>query len=303
MRFSFLIILYFFVTLCNAQSPTDAELMSRQQTCTALLNSRESWSQYWEGSLFRSNGNIGKLKNNTYAGMIAYGVANKLNIIVSSALINKSTTQGTVAGNKGIQDLALHLKYNLGDLKMGSIELKSFLVVGGSIPATNYNEDGGPTSIGLGCSEYYGRFIADITHSSGVFLRPSFAYHNRTNATLERTYYYDSRGHYSSKIDIPNQTVLVLNFGVRLLNKTLRAETSYAIINTIGGSDLRRNEAPIANGNMDATKGGFFIKYDPNFGKGFGVILSADKILSGSNVGKSTSYTIGLNYRFGGVKA
>lgn len=297
MKFILFITCVFTSLLSFGQSPTDAEMMNKKEVCIATTYSRENWTQYWESTLLRENGNIGKLNRSVITPMVAYGILNKINFIVGASHLNANTSQGTVAGNKGMQDLGIHLKYNFFDYKSSSLLFKSFLVLGGGLPLSKYNEDAGPTSLGLGCSEVNSRLILDFSHASGVFIRPAFAYHKRGTSTLERSYYYNEKGYNSEFIDIPNQTVASITFGARLFNKSLRIESTYLKINTIGGSEIRRNEMPLANANMDASKIVGFLKYDPSFGKNFGFMLGYEQILKGQNVGKSKVISFGINYR------
>jgi hypothetical protein len=283
----------------KAQSPTDAELMGSNQSCIAAFYTHDAWSQYWESTLLRSNGNIGTLNRNIVSAMYVYGISDRFNLLTNASYHDVSTTQGTVAGNKGLQDLGLHMKYKF--LELGSkLKIKSFAVLGASIPLTNYNEDAGPTSIGLGCGEINARWTTEFNYNNGLFFRPSLAYHKRGSATIERSYYYDDEGgHNSSYLNVPNQSVINLTVGSRFIQQTLRVEASLLTVNSIGGTEIRRNEMPLANANMDINKVALFLKFDPHFAKGFGIILNAEKVLSGQNVGKSNAYMVGLNYRFG----
>ncbi|MGB4846752.1 MAG: transporter, partial [Saprospiraceae bacterium] len=53
--FSFLLLLTCIASV-NAQTPTDATLMTKGQICLAAIYSHDSWDEYWEGTLLRSNG-------------------------------------------------------------------------------------------------------------------------------------------------------------------------------------------------------------------------------------------------------
>ncbi|MFM2394529.1 MAG: hypothetical protein RLZZ546_2511 [Bacteroidota bacterium] len=297
MRFLFLFLFWIITIRSYSQSPTDAELMLKSEFCIAAMYHNENWIQYWESTLLRENGNIGQLQKSSITPVLVYGLSNGMNVILGVNYIDAQTTQGTVIGNRGMQDIGMHIKYNFFNVEATSFALKNFVVVGGSLPISSYNEDAGPTSIGLGCSEIYSRWILDLSHNSGLFIRPAFAYHKRGSSTLDRYYYYDNKGYNSQFINIPNQTVSSLTLGVRLIDKTLRIETSLSKINTLGGSEIRRHDMPLANANMDATKWNAFLKFDPSFAKNFGFMLGYDQILNGQNVGKSTSIMIGINYR------
>ena len=79
---------------------------------------------------------------------------------------------------------------------------------------------------------------------------------------------------------------------------TTRVELQYNVINTQGGVDIRRNDAPFLTSNMDQTQIGAMIQQRMPFHKNLGIILMAAHTLSGRNVGKSNSFGIGLLYQF-----
>ncbi len=297
-----LILLYTSKIISWAQSPTDAEFMPKASICTAVLFTNDNWKKYWESNLYRENGNIGTLTKKTIMPMLAYGLTDDIVVNVSLPFIDASSSQGTLKGNFGFQDLGLSVKAKVFKKTFGGFDFSTVAIIGGSLPATNYNEDYGPLSLGLGCSEVNGRLMLELSHKSGLYFRPQMSYHHRTLATLERSFYYADKAYYSNQIDVPNMTFSTLALGARLFNKKLRLEAAYNKMNTISGAEIRRNEMPLANTNMDAESINFFIQYYPSFAPNAGVIVSSGKVLNGQNVGKSTFYTLGLNYQFSIIK-
>jgi hypothetical protein len=298
MKPHFLILIFFIGKSIFAQSSTDADLMLKSQWCTAVIIDNNSWSKYWENNLLRENGNIGTFSNQSTTFMTAYGISDKINAIISLPYIKTSSTQGTTLPDNGIQDLSLSLKAKILKTSLKSFTMSTYVVAGTSLPMQHYNNDNGPFSLGLGCYEVNARLMLDLVHSSGLYLRPQFSYHHRSTANLERSFYYSNTHYYSQSINVPNMTMAQINLGARLLNNALRTEISYGKMNTLGGTDIRRQEAPLASGNMDASNVNFFAYYHPKFWKGLGFLISSGKVLDGKNVGKSFHYGAGITYQF-----
>jgi hypothetical protein len=298
-HFTYFLFMLCFVKLGFAQSPTDAEFMPKNNICIAAMYGHDAWNKYWESTLFRENGNIGTLTKQSFTPMIAYGLSDKIVINVGLPYVKSSASQGTIEGNDGFQDLSLSLKSKFFQSNFSSFEFSTIGVLAGSIPVTNYNEDYGPLSIGLGAKEVNARLMLELLHNSGFYLRPQFSYHLRDVASIERSYYYNEGGFYSDKIDVPNMTMTTIAMGAKLLDKKLRGEIAYNIMATQGGAEIRRHEAPLASSNMDAHSANFFIQYYPSFVNNVSIILAGGKVLSGQNVGKSTFYNFGLTYQFG----
>jgi hypothetical protein len=303
MRYCLLLVVFFLSkSLSLAQSPSDAEFMPKGNICIAAMYGHDSWNKYWESTLFRENGNIGTLTKKSISPMIAYGLNDDIVIAASLPFIDASASQGSLIGINGFQDVGLSMKAKVIKKSTGSFDFSTIIIVGGSIPVSNYNEDYGPLSLGLGSNEVNGRLMLEFVHKSGIYLRPQLSYHHRTVATLERTYYYSDKGYYSDKIDVPDMSLGSIVLGARLFNKKLRMEAAYNRMNTIGGTEIRRNEAPLASGNMDAQSFNFFIQIYPSFLKNAGIIISGGKAIKGQNVGKSTFYSFGFTYQFGLIK-
>lgn len=298
-HFTYLLFIFCIAKLGLAQSPTDAEFMPKNNICIAAMYGHDAWNKYWESTLFRENGNIGTLTKQSFTPMIAYGLSDKMVINVGLPYIKSATSQGTIEGYSGFQDLSLSLKSKFFHTAFSSFEFSTIGVIGGSAPVSNYNEDFGPLSIGLGAREANARLMLELVHSTGLYIRPQFSYHLRDVAHIERSYYYTDNGYYSDKLDVPNMTLATVALGVKLLDKKLRGEVAYNIMSTQGGSEIRRHEAPLANSNMDAHSANFFIQYYPGFIDNISIILAGGKVLSGQNVGKSTFYNFGLTYQFG----
>jgi len=76
----------------SAQTIEDSVMMRKNSLCTAVLYSHDRWESYWEGPLKRVNGNIGKVTTQSVAGMVDYGVTDRLNVIASLPYDRAATT-------------------------------------------------------------------------------------------------------------------------------------------------------------------------------------------------------------------
>ena len=66
----------------KAQTDMDAIMMGKKQLCIGPMYTYSSWKNYWEGKVKRDNPNLGTVSTRTYALMGAYGVNDRLNLVV-----------------------------------------------------------------------------------------------------------------------------------------------------------------------------------------------------------------------------
>ena len=150
------------------QTPVDALLMPKGTACAVVQHSSSSWENYWEGTLKRDNGNIGKFTMQSTAVMGAVGIlSNRFNLIAMLPYISTSATAGTMAGQKGIQDLSVWGKYKIAEVQTKNGAFAVFGVLGASSPLTSYVPDMQPFSIGLGAKSASGKVILNYTANSG----------------------------------------------------------------------------------------------------------------------------------------
>ena len=67
-----------------AQTIEDGIMMGRRQLCAGYMYTNDSWSEYWEGSRLRNNGNIGTLTTESHSIYSIYGVTDKWNELRTS---------------------------------------------------------------------------------------------------------------------------------------------------------------------------------------------------------------------------
>ena len=174
----------------SAQTPNDALMMGKGQICIALPYAQESWTNYWEADLKRSNANLGKVSTKAIMPQFALGLFDNLNILGGVNYISTAASQGTLRGHSGLQDVSILLKYKPLSIKLNEHELAGFIVAGFSTPISNYYPDYMPLAIGAGTTNGSIRGILNFKTKSGIYATLNSGYTSRSNITLDRTFYY-----------------------------------------------------------------------------------------------------------------
>jgi hypothetical protein len=288
-----------FGSYLKAQSPTDAIMMEKGKVCLAAIYSHDTWGEYWEGTLKRSNGNIGTLTRQTVMPMFALGIANRINFLAALPWVKTKASAGQVNGASGLQDWGFWLKGAALDWKAGPGKLTAHAVAGLTGPVTNYLPDFMPFSLGLGCLEGSLRGVLQYQLDKGLYTRGLAGYHLRGHSEIERDYYYTTHGVYSNQVDMPNAVTYGATIGSWLIKNSLKIEVTFDGLKTLGGFDIRREDAGFPSNKMNFTRLGGLIQYYPPLGKGLGVLVSGGQVLSGRNVGQSRVISGGITYQFG----
>ena len=275
----------------HAQMPHDAIYMPKKTACLAVTYNNSSWKEYWENTLKRENFNIGRHTTQSVMPMVAVGITDKLNILVGVPYVTTKASAGNLMGQQGIQDLAVWGKYKL--VEKAGLSLNG--VVGASIPVNNYVPDFLPMSIGLQTKTATGRFVANYTHKSGVYLTAHASYVLRSKIKVDRdAYQADGRVYNTNKVSVPNATDAALRLGYIKDGSRIQAEVFAENFTCVGGDNIRRNDMPFPTNNMQMTNVGFYGKFQP---KNIGFNVRIAQTLQGLNVGQSLSYSVGLLYQ------
>ena len=277
----------------SAQTDFDADMMAKNLFCSGFTYSYSSWDHYWEGTLKRTNQNIGTVSTQMIAYMGAYGVSKNFNLLFGLPYIKTKASAGTLSGLKGIQDLSLFAKWKPFSKKIGAGKIDIIGVGGFSFPVGNYNSDFLPMSIGLRSKTLIVRALADYQIGK-LFVTGSGTYLFRDNVTLKRDAYYTTEMHLTNDVDMPNANSISLRTGYR--TKYLWAEGVISKFTTLGGFDITRNNMPFVSNRMNATNVGFRIKYVPKFFNRLSILAEGDHVLKGRNVGQSTSIAGSIFY-------
>jgi len=272
-----------------AQTIDDALMMPKRTLSTGVLYAHESWDQYWEGTLKRTNGNIGTLTTQSLTSMVGYGITDRLGLIATLPYIWTRASQGVLNDMSGFQDLTLAAKFRL----LTSGPTSAFIVGTAAVPVSDYTPDFYPLSIGTGGGRTSARLTLNLQSNSAWFVNASSAYTFCANVRLNRNSYYTNGQLYmTNEVAMPN--VLNNTFSAGIDRGRWRIPLSLTQQHTLGGGDIRRQDMPFVSNRMDFVKldGGVMYSLPGNLA----VQLGAGHVLSGRNVGQSTTFTSGLFY-------
>ncbi len=271
-----------------AQNMTDGIFMAKNNFCGGFGYTYDAWNQYWEGSLFRENKNLGTVKTQMLTAMGNYGISDRFNAIFMLPYVKTEATKGTLSGMSGVQDLTLALKYRIAQIK----NLSLIGSVGGSVPLTNYVADFMPLSIGSQAKTFFTRGILYYTLPHDLAFTAQGVYTHRANVRMDRTMYYTDQAYFTNEVAMPN----MVNFSAKFGHYSYRwqLEATYEQNITEGSIDIRRNDMPTLPVKMDFTKVGFVAAYRIPQLNDLQVQLTASQVVAGRNIGQSTNFSISI---------
>ncbi len=284
----------------HGQTIDDGVMVARRGLLTGNQYIYDTWDEYWEGPLTRKNANIGTITTRVNVWHANYGLTDRLNVIGMVPYVWTKPSQGVLHGIQGFQDLALALKWKV--LETTSPDLgafRAFAVVAAGIPLTDYNPELLPLSIGLGSTRVSWRGTVNYHTPPGWFVNESVAYAWRSQVRLDRPYFYtDGEFVMSDQVDMPNAVEHIASAGY--MKPRLMAAVFLSQQWTLGGGDIRRQDMPFISNRMNASKAGVMAMLPiPTLG-GLEAQASLSQTFAGRNVGKATTFTAGLVYRFNG---
>ena len=284
-----------------SQTYTDAIMMQKKEICIALMYDQGTWDEYWEGTNLITNQNIGTFTRSTYMPMIAYGITDKLNVLLSVPYVSTKSDGGQLAGVKGLQDVNVAVKYEAIKKDFGDHRVSALAVAQFGTPMTNYLSDYMPYSLGLGTQEVTGRIIGQYEYNKMFYVRATAAYVWRGQTEVERPYYYNNGSYYTTFMEVPSAMNYQAVLGAWTLKHSLRVEASYNIMNSLDGDDIRRWNMPQPTNKMEVTQAGLFAQYyftaiEPI--KGLSLMASFNQVLEGRNMGKATGFGGAIAYQF-----
>lgn len=278
--------LHFFA---NAQMMNDGIFMAKGNLCGGVSYSRDSWKNYWEGTLYRENKNLGTLTTEIVTLAGNYGISDRFNVMAMLPYVSINPSTGTSQGFSGIQDLTMSVKYRI----VQASNLSVIGSVGSSIPMTNYVAESMPYSIGNQSKTLFGRAILYYTLPANLALTAVATYTARSNVVIDAGMHYSNdKAYFISEVPMPD----VANFGGKFGHYSFRWQLEATLDKqvTYGTDDIRRNLMPVICDKFDYTKVGFIAAYRIPQLKDLQIMLTGSKILSGRNVGESTSFSIGI---------
>ncbi|WP_206609842.1 hypothetical protein [Paracnuella aquatica] len=285
----------FFWSAGQAQTDLDALTMNKKQLCVGFQYSHNSWDHYWEGTLKRTNENIGTITTQSVALMGNYGISNKVNLLFAVPYVFTKASAGTLQGQKGFQDGTLAAKWNAFQHKGEKQAFSLFALAGVSAPLSNYTPDFLPMSIGLHSRAAFVRGLADYQRGK-FFITGSASYHLRNNVDIARTAYYTTEMHYTNEVEMPDMWYANLRTGYR--GRQLIVEATADRTTTLGGFDIRRNDMPFPSNRMNLTNVGLSLRYEPGWLKWVTLTAGGTHAVAGRNMGQATAYYAGAFYIF-----
>ena len=276
----------------KAQTDMDGLMMQKNFFCVGPTAGYSSWKNYWEGTLKRENLNLGRVSTTHFMLMGNYAITSKINVLFSLPYIKTKASAGNLAGQKGLQDLSLLVKWVAYEKHIAQGDLKAVLLGGYSAPASNYTADFLPLSIGLHSKNATIRLMADYQRNNW-FATASYAYIARSNVVIDRYTYYTTEMHYSNEVKMPDASQCNFRMGYR--SETWIAEAILNKWTTLGGFDIPRNGAPFVSNKMNATSIGLNVKYETPL-DGLSVIANGSTTVAGRNTGQAIGFNAGVFY-------
>jgi hypothetical protein len=291
-------LLVFLIVIGNsikAQTDLDGIMMNKNQFCNGLMYNYSSWDHYWEGALKRTNQNLGTVSNQSLMYGGAYGITDRLNVLIGAPFIWTKSSAGTLHKSQGIQDLSLFVKWKAFVYSFGKNKLSLFLVGGFSTPLTNYQVDYLPLTLGLGTTNTISRGMVDFQHRRFT-VTASATYVWRSNVKIDRTSYFDTRMHLTNEVKMPDAAQYQFRTGWR--GKYLIAEAIVTNWTTLGGFDITRNNMPFPSNRMNMTTVGAGLKYTLKQYTHLSLLAGANYTVAGRNVGQASAFNVGAFYVF-----
>ena len=282
----------------HAQTIDDGIMMSRKTLCTGILYGHDNWTDYWEGDLKRENGNIGTVSTENVTWTGTYGITDRINVIAMVPYVWTNASQGVLHGMSGFQDLTAAAKYNALETALTSHgTLRAIFVASVGMPMSDYIADFQPLAIGVHAKSFAGRFTLNFQTKQGWFLNASAAYTWRGKVTLDRpSYFTDNQLFLTDEVAMPDMFDYRVSAGY--LKGGFQAPISFSQHVTLGGGDIRRQDAPFISNRMNFSKVDALVMYSLPKVKSLAIRAVGAYTVDGRNVGQATTVTAGLLYTF-----
>jgi len=273
--------------------------MNHSQVCFAGILQCNTWDNYWEGPLRRDNPNLGQVSHRSILAMGAIGISPRLNLLAMVPYISSRASQGSLAGQQGMQDLSVWLKYRALDSQFGHGKGKGFLLLGSDMPVSDYVPDFLPMSIGLQARTFSLRSIFDYWANNGLYLTLRGGYTLRSNITIDRdAYQANGKLYFTNTVALPQVADVGALVGWRKGAWVSAFTLDYT--GAVSGDDIRPNDMPFPTNRMLGTSLGILGKYQ---GKHWGITLSGHLTVQGRNIGQNQFIQLGGLYLFQTRKA
>ena len=280
----------------HAQTIDDGIMMTTRSVQAGNIYTRDTWDEYWEGTLKRTNGNLGTVTTQTNAWAVAYGVTDRVSIFGSVPLVWTRPSQGVLQPQRGMQDIMLGGKYAFIERHSERYgQLRAILALSGSFPLSDYTNDFAPLSIGTQSQRITPRLTLNYQTDTGIYLNGTTGYTRRADVTLDRPYFFtDDVLTLSNQVPMPNVVDWTVSAGY--LKHDLNTYLGYSQQTTKGGGDIRRQDMPFVNNRVNFSRVEAMAMYPVPKINAVAFQFAAAHILDGRNVGQSTTLTFGVLY-------
>ena len=284
-------------TEVHAQALDDAVVLPKGDLVVANIYVHDSWDHYWEGSLKRTNGNIGTLTTRVNALGAAYGLSDAVTVMAGAPYVWTRASQGVLHSMRGLQDITFAMKFRAVNRPMSPVGAFRLLgVMGGGLPLTDYTPDFQPLSIGMGAGRLLGRLTASVEPASGWFTNGSGGYTVRGGVTLDRPYYFtEDRLVFSDSVVMPNVFDYSVTTGVA--RRRYMGAFGLSQIYTLGGGDIRRQDMPFVSNRMNFTTLSAMVQAPVPRLSRLAAQFGYRYTVHGRNVGQATTLSGGVVYR------
>jgi hypothetical protein len=283
----------------RAQGPTDHVYMIKKEVCVEVTYGQSTWNEYWEGQKLRGT-NFGTFKHQELRASMAYGITDRVNALITLPWMRNSLEISPVQPQRGIQDLSLGAKWMILGTPRTDNGFKLAAVGMVSLPVGGYYFDMMPLALGLGSTQATVRGLASWQAKMGIYTLGYGSYTMRSNVKLDRDYYYTDRPHYTNEVVMPNMVDAGASLGFR--NEKLRIELTYAMMNTLGGADIRVDDMPFVSNNFDAGMASAMAQYNIPMIDGLKLMAAYSKTVSGRNMGQADGWKAGFQFAFMATK-
>ena len=102
----------------RGQTIDDGVMLAKGALCGGYMYTYDRWTEYWEGSRKRINGNIGTITTQGHQLFANYGVTTKLNVLAHVSHVRTNASQGVLAGQNGFQDATFAVSTGFSTLRL-----------------------------------------------------------------------------------------------------------------------------------------------------------------------------------------
>jgi len=278
----------------NAQTEIDGIMMSKNNFCFGAIYQHSSWNRYWEGTFKRENLNLGTVSTQSVALNGNYGLSDKLNLIISLPYVKTNASAGTMAGQNGLQDISLTVKYMPIEKTFRQATYSLYALASFSAPLSNYSADYLPLSLGLGSKTAALRLMGDYQRGR-FFSTLSGSYVKRANINIDRNVYFTTKMYYTSEVNMPDAISVNLRMGYRSSRLIAEAILDNWVTQS-GGFDITINNMPFPSNTMNALRIGLNSKYTFKKMAALSIIAGCNFVTEGRNIGQSNTIYGGLFY-------